>query len=490
MQYGSASKHIVSAAAFFVAALALVAAAAPAAFADAGADAQTAPEFNRAEVYLEASESDADNGELALLAGLTPLYGLSEEIRYFAREESNANYDQGFSSGGDYHALGYYQFDHRYGLQSFLIACYNYNPETYSMFAQFKGVSEEDFEYYDASTTESAIRCYDKKTKKWGYTDLGNALNEAWHAAYAANPAEFAALQDAWSYNQYYLPARSFLKAQGISIDERADCVKGLCWSMCNLFGSGGWRKYVTGSGINSSMTDKQFVTTLCDYLVGRVGDDYSWGSYYEKRYTREKETCLEYLANASAGSGYASDIKKGAWYVGAYEFVVSHGIMRAHVNGVFGPDRALKREEAAQVLYNYLGNDEPVPATDHRDVEQGEWYSAAVNWCVSEGYMNGHKGTDRFGVGEPMTREQIACVMARVANANVAAASSAKFSSLPDCNTVSDYARDCVIWAVDASIIDGKKTTSGTRLLAPQESVTRAQIAAIMMNAVEAGRI
>lgn len=56
----------------------------------------------------------------------------SSEMLYFCKYESSCNYDQGLSSGDGYHAMGYFQFDNRYGLGSFLKAVYNYNPSTYS----------------------------------------------------------------------------------------------------------------------------------------------------------------------------------------------------------------------------------------------------------------------------------------------------------------------------------------------------------------------
>lgn len=55
----------------------------------------------------------------------------SDEMLYFCKYESSCNYDQGLSSGDGYHAMGYFQFDNRYGLGSFLKAVYQYNPSKY-----------------------------------------------------------------------------------------------------------------------------------------------------------------------------------------------------------------------------------------------------------------------------------------------------------------------------------------------------------------------
>lgn len=265
------------------------------------------PSYNKADFYEEDDESAVMmSSDSQRAASISPMY-LSDEMKYFAKYESSCNYDQGFSWGDGYHALGYYQFDHRYGLRDFLLACYAYDSATYSMFGQFASVSSADFR------DENAIR------KNGEFTDLGNKLNAAWHAAYAANPSEFAALQDGWAYVNYYLPAEDYLASRGIDISNRADCVKGLCWGMSNLFGTGGWRKFVggwtngydwngvwqssynwPGCGLNNSMTDREFVTTLCNYVVDNVAVFYKAQPQYhagwQNRYRNELKDCLSML--------------------------------------------------------------------------------------------------------------------------------------------------------------------------------------------------
>ena len=149
------------------------------------------------------------------------------------------------------------------------------------------------------------------------FTQLGNDLNAAWHAAYKANPTEFSNLQNGWAYIDSYngsLGARGCLKAFGINLDNRPDCIKGLCWGMVNLFGAGGGASYINNgnyyganwffknSGINDSMSDEVFVTTLCDYVVNNVAKRYPKQSIYwtgwQNRYKSEKADCLGYLSS------------------------------------------------------------------------------------------------------------------------------------------------------------------------------------------------
>ena len=269
--------------------------------------------FDKSDFYVEASADDAAPYALTTASayGLEPL-ALSDEMKYFAKYESGFDYDHGLSSFDGYNALGFYQFDRRYGLRDFLLGCYEYDPLTYAMFEQFEAVSDQDFK-------TKPVREYNEETKKWQFSEFGNALNDAWHAAYAANPYEFAALQDSWAYDNYYLPAQNYLASRGIYISDRADCVKGLCWGLCNLFGSGGWRKFVggvtsgydwdgnwhdmynwPGAGLTNDMNDIEFVTTLCNYVIDNVAVFYKmqpeFHQGWQNRYKNELQDCLGFL--------------------------------------------------------------------------------------------------------------------------------------------------------------------------------------------------
>ena len=245
------------------------------------------PDTNEIEAYANGSN-------------LQPM-SFSSEMLYFCKYESSCNYDQGLSSGDGYHAMGYFQFDNRYGLGSFLKAAYNYNPSTYSALK----VIGDRYGWDVTGATRS----------NGAFTQLGNDLNAAWHAAYKANPTEFSNLQNGWAYIDSYngsLGARGCLKAFGINLDNRPDCIKGLCWGMVNLFGAGGGASYINNgnyyganwffknSGINNSMSDEAFVTTLCDYVVNNVAKRYPKQSIYwtgwQNRYKSEKTDCLRYI--------------------------------------------------------------------------------------------------------------------------------------------------------------------------------------------------
>lgn len=266
--------------------------------ADDTAKLPVAGEFDRADEY-EAGASGVSNGIMTLslnslmnsrAASIRPM-ALSSEMKYFAQNESGSNYNLGFSSGDGYYAMGFYQFDRRYSLVDFMTACYNYNPQKYGM---FKAVIDRGSELKSGTV-------YDRATKK--LTEIGRLAEEAWHAAYAADPSEFSALQDSYGYTNYYLPVEDIVAKKGLDLSDRADCLKGLCWGLSNLFGQGGCQKFFDRARLSNDMTDEQAVTAICDAVIDYMTDESTnqYASSYASRYKREKQTCLNYLAQHEA---------------------------------------------------------------------------------------------------------------------------------------------------------------------------------------------
>lgn len=284
---------------------------------------QPAPsDYDPADEYSEAVDPSSlmtlsFNSMMATSSSSLQPMALSSEMKYFAQNESGSNYNLGFSYGDGYHAMGFYQFDRRYALVDFMQECYNYNPQKYGM---FKAVIDRGSEL--KRDADDVI--YDKKTHK--LTELGQLAEDAWHAAYAADPQEFSALQDAYGYQEYYLPVERIVRKYGLDLSGRADCLKGLCWGMNNLFGSGGCQKFFKMANLSNDMSDEQAVTAICDALIDYMTNTSTnqYAASYANRYEREKKTCLTYLAqhktendankdSADSGSDAGSDSGNGS---------------------------------------------------------------------------------------------------------------------------------------------------------------------------------
>lgn len=235
------------------------------------------------------------SGVLRSVQGVS-FVNVTAEMKYFTKYESHGNYNQGFSYGDGYNALGYYQFDRRWSLIPFMKQVYNYSPEKYSM---LKDAIDRGSEI---SNTSNAMY------ENGQLTELGHIAQDAFQGAYNTDPVEFSALQDAYAYNSYYAVTEAWLKSGlGIDISGRADCVKGMVWSITNMCGTGGCRDFFRWANLSNDMSDREFVTALSNSVVNNVATKFSSQPQYHEgwknRYKNELKDCLVYIAEDEAAA-------------------------------------------------------------------------------------------------------------------------------------------------------------------------------------------
>ena len=235
------------------------------------------------------------SGVLRSVQGVS-FVNVTPEMKYFTKYESHGNYNQGFSYGDGYNALGYYQFDRRWSLIPFMRQAYNYDPAKYGM---LKDAIDRGSEISNANNPMYA---------NGQLTELGRIAQDAFLGAYNTDPEEFSALQDAYAYNSYYEVTESWLKsALGIDITGRADCVKGMVWSITNMCGTYGCQDFFRWANLSNDMTDREFVTALSNSVVNNVATKYSSQPQYHEgwknRYRNELKDCLVYIAEDEAAT-------------------------------------------------------------------------------------------------------------------------------------------------------------------------------------------
>lgn len=235
------------------------------------------------------------SGVLRSVQGVS-FVNVTPEMKYFTKYESHGNYNQGFSYGDGYNALGYYQFDRRWSLIPFMKQVYNYDSAKYGM---LKAAIDRGSEITNANNPMS---------ENGQLTELGRIAQEAFQGAYNTDPVEFSALQDAYAYNSYYAVSEAWLKSGlGIDISGRADCVKGMVWSITNMCGTGGCRDFFRWANLSNDMSDREFVTALSNSVVNNVATKFSSQPQYHEgwknRYKNELKDCLVYIAEDEAAA-------------------------------------------------------------------------------------------------------------------------------------------------------------------------------------------
>lgn len=173
--------------------------------------------------------------------------------------------------------------------------------------------------------------------------------------------------------------------------------------------------------------------------------------------------------------AGFA-DVDQSQWYHDAVDWAVTTGAMTGYGDGsgLFGPAAPLTRAEMATVLWRLAG--EPEAASElPPDCDASEWYATPVSWALETGAFSGY-GDGTFGPANPLTREQAATVLWRLAGSPEV---EADLSGYTDAGDVSGWALDAVRWAVTEGVLRGQG--DGDRM-GPQGTCSRAELCALMM--------
>ena len=170
------------------------------------------------------------------------------------------------------------------------------------------------------------------------------------------------------------------------------------------------------------------------------------------------------------------TDVSDSDWFYDPVCYVYSQGLMTGTSATTFEPNTSLSRAMLVAVLHRLEGSP-AASAGDFTDVADGDWYAQAVNWAASVGVVNGFDdGT--FQPNTAITREQLAAILRNyVAYKGLDVTATGDLSTYTDANSVSDWAKESVEWAVDQGLISGMTVDT----LEPQGLSTRAQVAAVL---------
>ena len=154
------------------------------------------------------------------------------------------------------------------------------------------------------------------------------------------------------------------------------------------------------------------------------------------------------------------TDVSPYAWYAEAVEYVTVQGLMNGVGEGKFAPSATVTRAMVWTVLARMDGENTEGGST---------WYSKARTWAMENGVSDGANPE------AAITREQLATMLYRYCGSP---AVSGSLSGYADGSSVSDWAEDAMLWAIEQGLIEGV----GDNKLAPAADTTRAQLAQILM--------
>ena len=185
-----------------------------------------------------------------------------------------------------------------------------------------------------------------------------------------------------------------------------------------------------------------------------------------ERTYTCLRCGAVKYETIPATGEtvvDYFWDVSAHDWFADEVTYVVEAGLMEGVGNHLFDPNGEVTRAMTWTVLARM----------DGEDVDGGTpWYAKARTWAMDDGVSDGTNPNNA------VTREQLVTMLYRYAGSPRVYGT---LTGYTDCDKVSDWAVDAMIWATDTGLIQGM----GGKLN-PQGTATRAQLATMLMRFVE----
>lgn len=208
--------------------------------------------------------------------------------------------------------------------------------------------------------------------------------------------------------------------------------------------------------------------------------------SYYAVGYnenTKKAEDTLNYNFN---------DIKDGAWYKEAVDYVLKEKLMSGLNANEFGPNKSMTRGMFVTVLGRMSGDlsfDNPDTVnslskkaeTRFKDIKTRQYYAPYVAWATENNIASG-LSENSFAPNEAITREQLAVLLHNYTKQNdkdratVTENSIAGLNKFKDVSKISPWAKDSMQWAVEKGILAGYNEQ-----LNPKALATRAELASIL---------
>lgn len=186
------------------------------------------------------------------------------------------------------------------------------------------------------------------------------------------------------------------------------------------------------------------------------------------------------------------TDVNGDEWFAidEVLGYATDHGIISGYDDGRLGAYDDVTRGQVAVILHRLAGEPD-AQADDFADVDYGAYYGPAIRWARSTGVINGYwdeaaQAYLSFGPDDPVTREQLATMLANYAReieAIVTETDGVLLNGMPDAGDVDGWARESVGWAMDAGLMSGVVEAGGSyvRPLATAQRCAMAKMASAL---------
>lgn len=174
------------------------------------------------------------------------------------------------------------------------------------------------------------------------------------------------------------------------------------------------------------------------------------------------------------------TDLDDVIWARNAIVTLSNKGILKGVGDNKFAPNALVTREEFVKMLVCAFGDKtQTAKEVNFSDVDPNEWYAEFVFAAVESGIVNG-KGDGTFGVGENITRQDMAAMAYRAALKNISPDDESDI--FDDFDSVDAYAKGAVAVMAQKGIINGNEN----RMFCPLDNATRAEAAKVIFEIIQ----
>ena len=174
------------------------------------------------------------------------------------------------------------------------------------------------------------------------------------------------------------------------------------------------------------------------------------------------------------------SDVREGAWYSDAVDYVMHAELFNGLSDTVFGGEEAMTRCMLVTVLHRMAGSPGAQADNPFTDLRENAYYVPSVLWGAQNGIVCG-TGNGQFSPELKATREQIVTFLHRyLLKLDPTNQERGALSAFADSGKVSNFAKESMAWAVGVGIIKGKMIGM-QQCLAPTSPATRAEVAVML---------
>ncbi|MBP3360845.1 MAG: S-layer homology domain-containing protein [Clostridia bacterium] len=180
--------------------------------------------------------------------------------------------------------------------------------------------------------------------------------------------------------------------------------------------------------------------------------------------------------ATPSTESKPFDDIDHISWAKDSVEKLYALNIVSGTGDRTFSPDANVTREQFVKMLIGVIGEEAADGNGDFGDVLPNQWYSGYIAKAKQLGIAMGDE-KNNFGVGENITREDLAVLIYRAAKLKGVNLPADKTVIFADSAQVSDYAKEAVLRLSAAGVINGFDDNT----FRSKNTATRAQAAKLL---------